>query len=224
MFSISGNQSKALRPILAVFIFLILVLGSAACAAQATLPSGTTSTSTTRTATSGTTSGELVPITVPTLPSVIPQYLEVDPDTGLHMTGTPTMVDFPSYRLKVSGKVTRELSLTYDELRLMPKITATPTLECEGFFVDIATWSGPSLKSILEMAGLRPDAASIVMKSADGYSARLSLDKALAENNFLAYELEGRTLPVLQGFPLRAVIPDMSGNIWVKWLLEILVE
>jgi sulfite dehydrogenase (cytochrome) subunit A len=140
------------------------------------------------------------------------------------MTGTPTVVDFASYRLKVSGKVTRELSLTYDELRLMPKMTAKPELECEGFFLDIATWSGPSLKSILEMAGLQPDAASIVMKSADGYSARLSLDKALAENNFLAYELEGRTLPVLQGFPLRAVIPDMNGNVWVKWLLEIVVE
>jgi DMSO/TMAO reductase YedYZ molybdopterin-dependent catalytic subunit len=62
------------------------------------------------------------------------------------------------------------------------------------------------------------------MKSADGYSARLYLDEALAADNFLAYELDNRTLPVLQGFPLRSVIPGKNGNMWVKWLLEIVVE
>jgi DMSO/TMAO reductase YedYZ molybdopterin-dependent catalytic subunit len=201
---------------------LMFLPGIAACTAVTT--NSTTATNTTTTVTTSIESGSTEPIVVPTLPSEIPGYLQVDPDTGLHMTGTPTVVDFSTYRLIVSGKVAHELSLTYDDLRLMPKITATPQLVCPGFFVDTATWSGVQLAAILEQAGVLPDATSIVMKSADGYSARLDLAKALYPDNFLAYELAGKTLPVLQGFPLRAVLPGSDGYLWVKWLLEINVE
>jgi DMSO/TMAO reductase YedYZ molybdopterin-dependent catalytic subunit len=167
---------------------------------------------------------DLEPITVPTLPAEIPGYLEVDPATGLHMTGTPTVVDFENYRLKVSGLVATELSLTYDDLRRLPKMTASPALECKGFFVDHATWSGASLATILEMAGLQPGAERIKMTSADGYSTALALETARAPENFLAHELMGRPLPVLHGFPVRAIFPGQNGNFWVKWLTEITVE
>jgi DMSO/TMAO reductase YedYZ molybdopterin-dependent catalytic subunit len=167
---------------------------------------------------------KLEPIVVPTMPDVIPPYLGVDPETGLTMTGTPTLVDFDTYRLKVTGKVDQELSLTYDDLRRMPKLTATPTLECIGYFKDVATWSGASLKTILEMAKVQPGSTRVAFKGADGYEISMLLENALAPDNFLAYELEGKTLPVLQGFPLRVVIPSYDGSIWVKWLLEIVVH
>lgn len=166
----------------------------------------------------------LQPIVVPTLPEVIPGYTELDPATGLHVTGTPQVVDFATYRLVVTGKVAKELSLTYDELRSLPKMTATPTLDCPGYFVDTVTWSGASLVTILEMAELLPDAKQIRMKSADGYSSVLSLERALQPENFLAYELMGEPLPVLHGFPLRAIIPAQTGGVWVKWLVEIEAE
>ena len=47
---------------------------------------------------------------------------------------------------------------------------------------------------------------------------------ALNPNNFLAYELAGKTLPVLHGFPLRAVFPEHDGYLWIKWLIEIEVK
>ncbi len=161
---------------------------------------------------------------VPTMPAQIPGYLEVDPDTGLHMTGTPTVIDFDSYRLKVTGKVNKELNLTYAELLLMEKMSATPVLECPRSFVDTFTWSGVSLQTILEMAEVQPDALRVVMKGADGYMSSQSLKEALNPQNFLAYEFEGQTLPVLTGFPLRAVLPGQAGNRWVKWLIEIEIE
>jgi sulfite oxidase len=46
----------------------------------------------------------------------------------------------------------------------------------------------------------------------------------LNPENFLAYELEGKPLPVLHGFPLRAIFPTKDGNSWVKWLVEINVQ
>jgi len=170
----------------------------------------------------------LKPIVVPTLPAKIPGHNELDTATGLHMTGTPVVIDLAGYRLKVSGKVYRELSLSYDELRRLPKVTAKPTLVCsEAMFVvfaDTATWSGVPLKTILDTAGLAPDAKQITMKAADGYSDILTLDKALESENFLAYEWMGQPLPVLHGFPLRAIVPHQNGFHWVKWLLEIVVE
>jgi len=211
---------------------LALVLGMAGCGGGAgTTPTiATAEAAATSPATSGTptsttvATGDLEPVVVPTLPAEIPAYTAVDPATGLHMTGTPQVIDLASYRLKVDGRVAHPLSLSYDELRSLPKVTATPTLVCQGYFTDTTTWSGVPLKAILEMADVEPDAEEIRLKAADGYSFTLGLDEALTPENFLAYQWMGQPLPVLHGFPLRAVIPGRDGNVWVKWLLEIVVE
>jgi DMSO/TMAO reductase YedYZ molybdopterin-dependent catalytic subunit len=153
-----------------------------------------------------------------------PGYMDVDRATGLHMTGTPTEVDINTYRLKVSGKVDHQLSLTYDEIRELGKVTGAPDLVCPGYFVDNASWSGVALKSILDLGGVQKEAAWVRMKSADGYSIKVELQVALAPDSFLAYELNGKPLPVSQGFPLRAVFPKEEGNRWVKWIVELVVE
>jgi DMSO/TMAO reductase YedYZ molybdopterin-dependent catalytic subunit len=166
--------------------------------------------------------GVLLPLA---LRSEEPGYLEVDPETGLHMTGTPTEVDIATYRLKVTGKVEREVSLAYEEiLGLQPKVSGSPDLVCPGYFVDKATWSGVPFKTILDAAGVEADAAWVRMRAADGYSIKVELEVAKAPDSFLAYELEGKTLPVSQGFPLRAVLPGQEGNRWVKWIVELVVE
>ncbi len=192
---------------------------------------GTTGVGVTSTATSAVTpttvtatTVALQPIVVPTLPAKIPGYGEVDPATGLHVQGTPKVIDLASYRLKVDGKVTHPLSLSYDDIRRFPKVTATPELVCPGVFTDTATWSGVPLKSILGMAGVPPDAKQIRMNGADDHYSYLDLTDALVPENFLAYQLREQTMPVLQGFPLRAVLPGQTGSLWVKWLLEIVVD
>ncbi|MBN1321503.1 MAG: molybdopterin-dependent oxidoreductase [Thermoleophilia bacterium] len=198
--------------------------GGSATTATTSAPATTDSTASSISTTTTVAPADLEPVVVPGLPADIPGYTEVDPATGLHVTGEPVVVELATYRLKVGGKVAKELSLTYDDVRRLPKVTASPLLNCPGFFTDQATWSGASLKAILEMAGVQPDAERIKMKSADGYSISLTLENALRTESFLAYELMGETLPVLHGFPLRAVIPGKDGNLWVKWLVELTVE
>jgi sulfane dehydrogenase subunit SoxC len=44
---------------------------------------------------------------------------------------------------------------------------------------------------------------------------------AMKPGNFLAYEWEGHALPRLHGFPIRAVLPGLEGNQWVKWIVGI---
>ena len=166
----------------------------------------------------------LKPIKAPPFPQVIPGSTQLDETTGLHMTGLLQTIDLSAYRLRVTGLVETELNLQYDELRCLPKVTADPLLVCRGFFEDKANWSGVPIAEILKLAKPLPEAATLTMISADGFKKELDIATAMQAENFLAYELEGKTLPILHGFPLRAVIPEKEGNFWVKWIVEINVN
>jgi DMSO/TMAO reductase YedYZ molybdopterin-dependent catalytic subunit len=163
----------------------------------------------------------LTPVVAPTLPDVIPGYLELDPATGLHITGEYRVIDLASYRLKITGKVDHPLDLSYDDLRCLPRKTLKHTIVCEGFFEDTANFSGVTLPTLLDLAGVQADADFLVLKGADDYSASLPIELARFEDNLIAYQWEGQTLPILHGFPARALLPQMPGSAAVKWLLEI---
>jgi DMSO/TMAO reductase YedYZ molybdopterin-dependent catalytic subunit len=163
----------------------------------------------------------LAPPVVPPTPAKIPGYAQLDPSTGLHVTGTLKEIDVTHYRLEVVGKVSRPLSLTFDELRCMPRVQARPTLICPGFFTDVATWAGTSLKHIVDLAGPQQGATGVRLTGADNYSVSRTLSDATAPANFLAYEWEGKALPRLHGFPVRAIFPSLEGNQWVKWVVKI---
>jgi len=161
------------------------------------------------------------PIVVPTLPAEIPEYLELDPATGLHITGAYQEIDLHSYRLVVTGTVEHALSLTYDELRCLPRVEATCALVCPGFFEDQGTWAGVPITHVLGLAGVQPEAIGLRLVSADGYDALATLDMVESQGAFLAYEWAGEPLPILHGFPVRAVFPESSGSVWAKWLIRI---
>jgi len=164
------------------------------------------------------------PITVPTLPDVIPGYAQLDETTGLHVTGNPPGIDFATYRLSVTGLVENPTQFTYEELRCLPKVTDDPLLSCRGYFEDVANWSGVLIADILAQAQPIAKATSVTLISADGYQSQIPLEVAMDGESFLAYELEGEVLPILHGFPLRAVIPSREGLYWVKWLVELKVQ
>jgi DMSO/TMAO reductase YedYZ molybdopterin-dependent catalytic subunit len=167
----------------------------------------------------------VLPTAVVPTPSADPGYVQLDPDTGLHVTGSAVIVDLATYRLKITGKVAKPLSLTYDELRCLPKQTCHECLLiCPGFFEDTTTWSGAALAHVLNLAGVNKDAQAVQLVSADGYSTVVTLTEALAAGNLLAYEWEDEPVPVLHGFPVRAVFPRLMGGNWAKWLVEIRVQ
>lgn len=163
-------------------------------------------------------------IVAPTPPALIPGYTELDPATGLHVTGKMPEIDFAAWRLRISGQVERPLELTYDEIRCLPRMKESLPLVCPGFFEDFSTWAGAPIRDVLALAGIKPGARSVEFVSADGYSVNMPLERALEPANFLAYEWQDQPLPRLHGFPLRVVIPDGGGSQWVKWLVEVRVR
>lgn len=163
------------------------------------------------------------PVVVPT-PGHDPGYARLDLPTGLHVTGKMQLVDLVTYRLRVKGRVEHPLELTYDEIRCLPKVEASPELNCPGLFVDEATWAGVPIADVLDLAGVQAGARWVKFVSADGYTTSLDLEQALDRANFLAYEWEGQPLPRLHGFPLRLVIPGVPGSQWTKWVVEMVVQ
>mgnify|MGYP005853448239 CR=1 FL=1 len=158
------------------------------------------------------------------MPALIPGYAELDPSTNLHITGKFQIIDPDTYRLVVDGKVKKRLEYSLEQLRCLPRVSAGTLLVCPGYFEDYAAWAGVSLKFILDQAELQPGAKEIILMGKDGYMSFVSLEEAMKETNFLAYEWEGEPLPVLHGFPLRAVFPSLPGNKWVKWLVQVRVD
>jgi DMSO/TMAO reductase YedYZ molybdopterin-dependent catalytic subunit len=165
----------------------------------------------------------IAPVAVPTA-APDPGYAKLDPTTDLHVTGRIQLLEPATWRLRVTGRVERPLELTYDQIRCLPKVQASPDLVCPGFFVDRATWVGVPIAEVLALARPLADATEIQLAGADGYQTTLSLKAGMDRANFLAYEWEGEPLPRLHGFPLRAVIPGAEGNQWTKWLIEIRVR
>jgi DMSO/TMAO reductase YedYZ molybdopterin-dependent catalytic subunit len=215
-----GNRATGTALALAMLSIVV------ACAANtpAARPAPTPSSPTARLKTTPSSACALSPVVVPTQPPVTPAFAALDPTTGLHITGIPQTIDLASYRLEVSGKVDHPLQLSYDDLRCMPKVEKRPQLVCQGYFVDSANWAGVPIGYILSLAGVQKGATRLKLTSADGYSNSVQLTVADSDDNFLAYELEGQTLPLLHGFPLRAVFSHLNGNTWIKWLVKLEVD
>ncbi len=143
-----------------------------------------------------------------------------------HSRGIPA-ID-PSWRLRVDGAVAQPLSLDLAAVKQYAATTKMATLECyipggTTLLVGNAVWTGVSLKTLIEAAGPLPDANSVRFSSVDGYVfGDLSLKTILSSDALiLAYEMNGQTLPLNQGFPLRLVVPGAGGFNWVQWVQRI---
>jgi DMSO/TMAO reductase YedYZ molybdopterin-dependent catalytic subunit len=94
--------------------------------------------------------------------------------------------------------------------------------------VGVARWRGVRLATVLERAGLTRKAVDVLPIGLDpdfvdqgvnhGPVRRpLPIAKAL-KDVLLAYEMNGETLPLDHGFPVRVVVPNWVGIASIKWL------
>ena len=131
--------------------------------------------------------------------------------------------DRATCRLEVGGLVDRKLSLSYDELRALPRAHQVSDFHCvTGWTVKNVHWAGVRLRDIFAEAKPRFDAHGLQFVSAEvPYVDYLTLDQGLIPDVMLAYEMDGKPLPREHGAPLRLVIPEMYGYKGVKWLQQL---
>jgi DMSO/TMAO reductase YedYZ molybdopterin-dependent catalytic subunit/cytochrome b561 len=122
-----------------------------------------------------------------------------------------------SYRLRVGGLVSRELSLTLPELEPFDELTAT--LDCTGGFYSTQRWRGVLLARILDRASVERRARHVRVVSHTGYRWGFALDDA--RKLLLATHVGEESLSHEHGAPVRLVAPRARGFQWVKWVSRI---
>jgi sulfite oxidase len=163
-------------------------------------------------------------------------------------------VDTAAYRLTVAGDVRQPLSLSLRELRdRFPPVSVTATIACAGNrrselnriapvaagipwgpgAIGNGVWTGARLADVLAAAGAGADGRHVAFSGLDHavvedrtepFAGSIPIEKALAPDVLLAYELNGEALPPEHGFPLRVVVPGYVGARSVKWLGAISVQ
>lgn len=166
-----------------------------------------------------------------------------------HLAGIPTSIDSDKFRVEVKGQVNSPLSLALRDLKKdFEPVELAAVLQCSGngraFFnprvtggqsgngtMGNARWKGVRLKDILNKAGVAADAVQVSFRGMDkppldttpNFGKALDIDHAMDGEVMVAYEMNGADLPMLNGFPLRLVVPGCYGTYWVKQLHEITV-
>ena len=134
---------------------------------------------------------------------------------------TPPPVDPNAWRISVSGRVAHPLELDLAGLMAIGTVEISAVLDCtSGWAIDTA-WSGTSLASLLDAAGVARDGRSVTIRSATGWGTKMPI--AEARRCLLATGVAGGPLPVANGAPVRLVASDRRGLDWVKWVREVVV-
>jgi DMSO/TMAO reductase YedYZ molybdopterin-dependent catalytic subunit len=132
----------------------------------------------------------------------------------------------PAYRLEVTGRVHRPLSLTLDELTGLPATEAVLPIACVEGWSYSARWRGVTVAELLRQAGA-PSGATVRVESLEANSPyRMSfLDRAQAADRatLLATHLDGRPLSADHGYPVRLVGPGRPGVNQTKWVTKVVV-
>ena len=169
-----------------------------------------------------------------------------------HFSTVPDL-DATTFSLTLDGAVSDPFAASYDELKAMPSREVLATLECAGNSrsyvtppaeglqfrhgaVGNARWKGVSVAELLSKAGVKDTAKEVLFEGADfgeeeeegetlhlGFERSLPLAKAIEPDTIVAYEMNGRPLELLHGYPCRLIVPGWYGMASVKWLRRIQV-
>jgi DMSO/TMAO reductase YedYZ molybdopterin-dependent catalytic subunit len=136
---------------------------------------------------------------------------------------------FADFRLSVGGLVQRPLSLSLAELRQLPARSQITRHDCVEGWSAIGGWTGTALGPLLKAAGLLPQARFVLFHCADRlgagveeqYYESIDLIDAFHPQTILAYAMNGQTLPVPHGAPLRLRVERQLGYKQAKFVMAV---
>ncbi len=156
-----------------------------------------------------------------------------------HHAGIPD-IDPAQHKLVINGLVRQPLVFSYEDLLKYPMVSRIYFLECSGNsgallrgvqggnaqslhgLVSCAEWTGIPLSTLLDEAGVLPDARWVAAVGADAASMGRSvpIEKAL-DDTMVALFQNGEPVMPGQGYPMRLFLPGWEGNASVKWLSQL---
>lgn len=164
-----------------------------------------------------------------------------------HLANIPTAIDGARFELTLGGNVRTPTRFSVADLKTQfEPVEVVAVNQCSGnsrgFFsprvsggqlgngaMGNARWKGVRLRDVLDRAGVGEGARQVTFDGADesvipatpDFVKALDIDHARDGEVMIAYEMNGADLPLLNGFPLRLVVPGYYGTYWVKHLKTI---
>ena len=138
---------------------------------------------------------------------------------------------FADWKLEIGGLVKRPLSLSLADLRATAAREQITRHDCVEGWSGIAGWKGARLGALLDRAGLLPEARYIAFFCADtleltldgtgDYYETIAIVDAYHPQTILAYEMNGKPLPMEHGAPVRLRLERQLGYKMAKYVMRI---
>ncbi len=166
-----------------------------------------------------------------------------------HNAGIPTSIDADKHVIKIGGSgCGKPYELTMGALRSQFKpIEYLAVNQCSGNSrghfnprvtggqlsngaMGNARWLGVPLKDVLARAELKSSALEVSFDGLDegvfgggDFVKAIDVHHAMDGEVMLAYQMNGSDIPMLNGYPVKLIVPGFYGTYWVKHLSQIQV-
>lgn len=169
-----------------------------------------------------------------------------------HLAEIPNRVDLAEWKLRVEGNVNKPAAFNLSELMQKFKPTSIAAVnQCSGNSrsrlqprvpggqwgngaMGNAMWTGVRLRELLDAAGVKSGSVQVQFEGLDTgagpkgmgsnrFMKSLDLTNAVLDETLVAYLMNGEPVPMLNGFPVRLVVPGYFATYWTKSLTWIRV-
>ena len=155
---------------------------------------------------------------------LIPEFpiSSIDPKALLINTyDTTPKIDPIDYKLVIDGEVKSPTELNLLNLKKLPFASIIMQHVCVEGWAAIVQWGGIRLLDLAQMVQPKASVRYVLFESADRYTESWDLASSLHPQTLLAYQMNGQTLPVENGAPLRLAAPIKLGYKQSKWVTKI---
>jgi DMSO/TMAO reductase YedYZ molybdopterin-dependent catalytic subunit len=128
--------------------------------------------------------------------------------------GIPDSININTWRLNVVRAPGDTLKISYDELKKLPKKDVIFDFKCIEGWSQITHWAGVSVKDFMDHYHLdaQEQMSYAGLHTPDNeYYVGIDMQSFLQPQTIICYEMNGKALPLNQGFPVRLIIPVKYG-------------
>jgi DMSO/TMAO reductase YedYZ molybdopterin-dependent catalytic subunit len=136
----------------------------------------------------------------------------------LHYGGVPK-VDLATWDFSIEGLIEKPVRLTRDELLALPRREVKSDVHCVTRWSMLdSTWAGVPISEVMKLIQLKPEATHVMVRAEQGFTANLSLDDFLRDENMLVDTRNGEPITPEHGWPLRLFVPHLYFWKSAKWV------
>jgi DMSO/TMAO reductase YedYZ molybdopterin-dependent catalytic subunit len=133
--------------------------------------------------------------------------------------GSVPRIDTSDWTFTISGLADNNLVLNYSEFMQLLMVKVFSDVHCvTGWSRLDNLWEGPSSRTIADLAGVKPEAKYVIVKSYGGFTANLTLEDFLEEDVLFAVKNDNQPLESEHGAPVRLVVPRLYFWKSAKWV------